>query len=83
MGKDINIEEIFLPEKNKLIEDKEGTLKSKILDEELDVLPLTFNNDGCVEIDTSGYTYITLSRDKLERLLNLIDQAEEEYGNKL
>jgi hypothetical protein len=78
----VDLEELFLPKQGELTEDELGTLKTEILDEELDVLDCTFNNDGCVEINTDGYTYITLSRNNLEKLLNLIDKAEEEYEEK-
>ena len=50
-----NLEKAFNKNVNKLRKDKSGTYKSVILDDELDELKLTFNNDNCVEINTKGY----------------------------
>lgn len=59
--------------------DKDGTLYKDIQDIEGDVIRVKFNNDGCVHIDTEGYTYITLEYSKLEELMCMIGDAEELY----
>jgi hypothetical protein len=35
-----------------------------------------FNGDGCMEINTEGMTYITLSIDTLHDMLYLLEEAE-------
>lgn len=62
---------------------KNDVLTTQIFDEESDVLNCVFNNDGCVEIKTKGYTYITLSLDNLETLKKLIIKAEKYYEKNL
>ena len=39
--------------------------KMNLMDEELDLIPCTFNGDECVTIDTEGLTYIALSEENL------------------
>ena len=58
---------------------KDGTIKTKIIDAELDEIKCKFNYDDCVEMDTKDYAYITLSRENLLELLNAIDKAEALY----
>ena len=65
-----------------LTEDANGTLQTQILDAELDAVNCTFNNDGCVYIDTKKLTYITLTQDNLTSLLSLIRQTEAIYEKK-
>lgn len=74
----MDIEKTLLPENGKLIKDNE-TASAKILDAELDILNCSFNNDLCVEIETEGYGYITLTLENLENLKRLIIEAEEYY----
>lgn len=72
MGADINIGELHI----------EGDLVTAILiDEEGDSIELTFNNDGCVDISTKEYTYLTLSRENLEQMQSLLDEAEEYFNS--
>ena len=59
---------------------KDGTIKTRIIDVEIDEIKCTFNNDGCVELDTDDYTYITLSKANLLGLINSIDKAEALYA---
>jgi hypothetical protein len=68
---------------NKTICPKEGVLqkvydkadkdnfhfKMNLLDEELDLIPCTFNGDECVTIDTVALTYIVLSEKNLLDML--------------
>lgn len=62
---------------------KNGTLTTKIYDEESDLLKCSFNNDNCVQINTEGYSYITLSIENLEKLKKLIEKAEKYYDENL
>jgi hypothetical protein len=80
MVKEINIEKALYPKKNVLKQDKEGTLTSTIIDDELDSIKCTFNYDGCVELDTEGYSYLSLSIANLYELINLINKAEKRYS---
>ena len=43
--------------------------KMNLLDEELDLIPCTFNGDECVTIDTEALTYIVLSEENLLDML--------------
>jgi len=58
---------------------KEGTITTIIEDEEMDEIKGTFNYDGCIQLDTEGYSYITLSIDNLFEMINLIELAEKKY----
>jgi hypothetical protein len=60
----------------KLTTGKDGTIKTKIIDAEVDVIKCKFNYDGCVELDTDDYTYITLSKANLQDLIDSIDKVE-------
>lgn len=62
---------------------KNDVLTTKIYDGESDILKCVFNNDGCVEIKTKGYTHITLSLNNLETLKKLIIKAEKYYETNL
>jgi hypothetical protein len=79
MAKNIDIEKVLYPKKNVLRTNKEGTIKTTIVDAELDGIECTFGNDNCVELNTDGYTYITLSVENLYMLINLIEKAEKKY----
>lgn len=79
--KNINIE-------NKICK-KNGKLKkcgnfhtAKIVDAELDIIDCSFVDDYCVKIDTKNYTFITLTTENLETLINLICLSEEKYRKK-
>lgn len=74
----MDIEKTLLPSVGKLIL-KGETIKAKIFDAELDILDCTFNNDKCVEIDTSKLTHITLTIENLSKLYELIHKAEKKY----
>ncbi len=75
----MNIEKALEPNANKLVIDDDGNATAKILDAELDVVECSFNNDECVEIDTSKFTYLTLTLENLHSLISLIDEAEDHY----
>ena len=72
----IDIEKII--EKGNLII-KNQIATAKIIDPELDVLKCSFNYNNCVEIDTKGYTHITLSLENLRQLKKLIIESEIYY----
>ncbi len=74
----MNIEKELFPECDELVNDN-GTLKAQIIDAEIDPIECTFNNDFCVKLDTSKISYITLSISNLETLIELIEEAEDEY----
>jgi hypothetical protein len=78
MKKDVNIEDVLVPDRNKL-KVKKGVITTTIVDCELDPYECTFNNGGDVEINTKGYTHITLDINDLENLILLIMDAEEMY----
>ena len=76
--KKINIEDELVPNRNKLVIHK-GVISTTIVDCELDPYECTFNNAGDIEINTEGYTHITLNINDLENLILLIMDAEEMY----
>ena len=84
--KDVNIEDVFFPENNKLTRHKNGTISIKIIDAELDPVLCEFNFDDCVKIDTKDYSYLTLSRNNLYKIIDALEEAEEifwdEFNNK-
>jgi hypothetical protein len=84
MPKEINIIKVLYPKTKVgvLKADKQGTLKTVIIDAELDDIKCTFNYDDCVELDTDGYSYISLSRDNLYQLIRLIEKSEKQYNKK-
>ena len=59
--------------------DKDGTLTAEIIDAEVDIIKCRFNNDGCVELNTDDYSFITLSVTNLYNLIDLIEKAENKY----
>jgi hypothetical protein len=82
MGKNIDIDKLICPSVGVLQTENE-TVTAKILDDELDILECSFNNDMCVEINTQNLTYISLSLENLETLKKLIIKAEKHYQKKL
>lgn len=58
---------------------KEENITAIILDEEGDPIECSFLHNNCVKIDTSKYTYLTLSIENLEILKKLTIQAELKY----
>jgi hypothetical protein len=59
--------------------EKDGTLTADIFDVESDIIKCRFNNDGCVELNTDDYSFITLSVTNLYNLIDLIEKAENKY----
>ena len=72
------LEKFLIPNSYELKYDEE-TIVATILDEELDPIELSFHYDGCVEINTEGMKYITLSVQHLLNLIALINKSEEMY----
>ena len=64
-----------------LEKNNDGAYCIDIIDEELDIIQCRFDNDGCVNINTEDYSYITLSEENIIRLLELIQETEELYGS--
>lgn len=79
LEENINIEKELFPESWAIQEDKDGNLTAEIVDMELDPYPCSFTFSETVEIETKGYTHITLSIDDLYRLIDLIEESEERY----
>lgn len=73
-----NIEEFLYPNNNKLIID-DGIIKSTIVDCELDEYECMFNGIEDIEINTEGYTHITLDIQILKKLIQLIKKADKMY----
>jgi len=79
-AKKISIEDELLPNNGQLIVDEENqNFTSVILDEEFDFVECTFNDDGCVQINTDGLTHIILSIKSLKNLIKLIKDSEKKY----
>jgi hypothetical protein len=72
------LEKVY-PKNGKLLVDKEGTIHTTIIDEEIDGIECKFNYDGCVEINTENYSYLTLSVENLIQLVELIQKADNMY----
>jgi len=76
--KKINIEDVLVPKRNKLVIDG-NVISTTIVDCELDPYECTFNWANDVEINTEGYPHITLDINDLENLIQLIRKAELMY----
>ena len=74
----MNIDNIFFPENGEL-KKKDGVATAIIVDPEIDPIDCIFNNDGCVNLNTENYSYLTLSVENLENLIELIYESEEYY----
>jgi hypothetical protein len=77
--KQIDIAKALHPESNELQQDKHGNITAVIVDEELDAYECQFNYDGCVQVNTKGYDWITLSKENLHNLMLMIEEAEKRY----
>ena len=76
----MNIVKILVPDAYKLKKQKDGTLTSVIVDEEIDAFNVKFIGDECIEIDTDEMAYITLSINNLYQIIDLIEAAEYKYS---
>ena len=65
----------------KLYEDEDGTLCTDIMDAEGDEFKVYFDNDGAARIECDT-TYMTLTKENLSSLYNLIEQAEQSYADR-
>ena len=72
----MNIVEVLIPDAYKLKKVKGGGFTSIIVDEELDPFKVDLIGDDCIEIDTEGMAYITLSISTLYDMIDLIEAAE-------
>lgn len=76
----MKIEDELHPNNLKLIYDDDSqTYESEIFDLELDNYKLSFMNDGSVEINTEDYTHILLDINKLETIIQLIEETNQLY----
>jgi hypothetical protein len=75
------IEDLLYPDNYKLII-MDDEITTTIVDCELDEYECTFNGADIIEINTEGYTHITLDINALESLIRLIKKAEK-MRNKL
>jgi hypothetical protein len=64
-----------------LYEDEDETLCTDIMDAEGDEFKVYFDNDGAARIECET-TYITLTKENLSSLHNLIEQAEQSYADR-
>jgi len=74
-----DIENILYPESGKLMIKKDQEITAVIIDAELDPVNCEFNNDDCVKINTDKLEWVTLSRENINDLLDLLDEAEKEH----
>ena len=72
------IEDLLYPNNNKLILG-DDEITTTIVDCELDEYEFTFNGAEDIQINTEGYTHITLDINILESLILLIKKAEKMY----
>jgi hypothetical protein len=73
----MNIREVIVPDAYKLIPTESGSMKSVIIDQELDPFNVIMRGDDCVLIDTEEMAYITLSIEDLLDLIKLIRKADQ------
>lgn len=67
------------PDNGKLVTHEDGTIGTTIIDADTDGIHCKFNNDGCVELNTDSYSYITLDKTNLHYLMVMIEEAEKKY----
>lgn len=72
----MDIVKVLVPDAYKIKKIRGGGYKSIIVDEELDPFDVHFHGDDCIEIDTGGMTYITLSIDNLYEMIEMIQEVE-------
>ena len=80
MNKVEDLEELLVPGNGRLRRNEEGGLEATIVDMELDPIECAFNKDDCVLIDTKDLAYVALHKDNLKRLIELIEEAQDEYA---
>jgi len=76
-----DIEKALNPNVN-ILQIRNEIASAEIFDAELDPIECSFNYDACVQINTDGYSHITLTLENLETLKKLIIQAENYYDKK-
>lgn len=70
------VEDILVPDNERLIVDEDGVGCAVFVDVELDPIPATFTGGDVIELDVSGFQYITLDKRILRKMIKLIDQYE-------
>lgn len=80
--KNINIEEVLYPEAGQLLYCEESeSFKALIVDVELDPIEIEFMCDDTIQINTEGYTFLTLDRNLLKQLIFLMGKAKISYAD--
>jgi hypothetical protein len=77
-----DLEKAIFKDANKLIIGEDEEVTAIIIDDELDPIVCRFNYDGCVELDTTDYTYLSLSFENLKMLQKLLLKAEKHFDSK-
>ncbi len=76
-----NIEDLLFPHNGKLVINEEGqTASASVVDAELDPIECSFSNDECITLHTAELTYLTLSVENLEQMLDLIYESTQYYN---
>jgi hypothetical protein len=78
----MDIVKVLVPDAYKLKKIRGGGYKSIIVDEELDPFDVQFHGDNCIEINTEGMAYITLSVNNLYDMIDMIEEAEFKLSKK-
>jgi hypothetical protein len=73
-----NIEDLLYPDNYKLII-MDNEITTTIVDCELDEYECIFNGADDIQINTEGYTHITLDINALQSLIALIKKAKKMY----
>ena len=69
---------LLYPESGELIINGDD-ISAKIIDAELDPIIVGFHYDDCVKLNTKELEWITLSRENLCNLLDLLDESEMKF----
>lgn len=75
MDKIEKFKESIEPNKSKL-SSKGGVPNSEIKDSDSDSFAINLLSDGCAEVDTGDCSYLSLTRENLLDMIEMIDQAE-------
>ena len=81
MGKQKDLEKFLCPKVGKLIK-KKDSVTATILDADLDPIILSFHYDDCVNINTDGLKYISLTYENLYDMICLLEKAEKHLTKK-
>lgn len=71
----IDVEQTLNPDNWIIQQNEEGEYFVSFLDEELDIIHCNID-DECITLNTEQLTYVVLSREHLEKMIDLIDEVE-------